>query len=157
MGWVIREGFNCFDPLNPGVPPAKCTNLGPFGETMTDPVMEYDHSVGIAIIGGHVYRGSAYPPLQGKYVFGDFIPAFTGTFFYMDTVGPEAFVRQEFFIAPEGDPFNEFIFGYGEDEDGELYVLTSANVAIAPRNLPVSGKAKVCIKKAPAATADCVT
>ena len=36
------------------------------------PVWEYDHSQGIAIIGGYVYRGSALPQLSGAYVYGDY-------------------------------------------------------------------------------------
>jgi len=38
---------------------------------LTTPIVEYSHSLGEAIIGGYVYRGSAMPALQGVYVFGD--------------------------------------------------------------------------------------
>ncbi len=129
-GWVIREGFHCFDPFNPGDPFDICTDIGPLGETMIDPVLEYDHSVGIAVIGGFVYRGSGYPPLAGKYVFGDFSQDFgpTGRVFYTDIEGPEAFELREFIIAPNGEPLGQALFGIGEDEDGELYVLASDNI-----------------------------
>jgi glucose/arabinose dehydrogenase len=36
------------------------------------PVYEYDHSLGSAVIGGHVYRGSALPQLVGSYIYGDY-------------------------------------------------------------------------------------
>ena len=39
--------------------------------TERGPLHEYDHSTGNCIIGGHVYRGSAMPFLQGRYLFGD--------------------------------------------------------------------------------------
>lgn len=129
-GWVIREGFHCFDPFNPSTPPAVCPEIGAFGEPLLDPVLEYDHSVGIAVIGGFVYRGSGYPALVGKYVFGDFSRDFgpTGRLFYTDIEGPSAFVRREFFIAPNGEPLAQALFGIGEDEAGELYVLASDNI-----------------------------
>ncbi|MCH8242398.1 MAG: PQQ-dependent sugar dehydrogenase [Planctomycetes bacterium] len=129
-GWVIREGFSCFDPFNPTSPPANCATTGPFGEPLLDPVLDYDHSVGIAIIGGFVYRGSQALGLVGRYVFGDFSQDFgpTGRLFYMDIAGPNAFQRQEFFILPGGDPLGQAVFGIGEDEDGELYLLASDNI-----------------------------
>jgi len=36
------------------------------------PVAEYSHSEGEAVMGGYVYRGSAYPRMQGIYYFGDY-------------------------------------------------------------------------------------
>ncbi|MES2439015.1 MAG: Ig-like domain-containing protein [Verrucomicrobiota bacterium] len=35
------------------------------------PAIDYPHSDGNAVIGGYVYRGSEFPELVGKYVFGD--------------------------------------------------------------------------------------
>ena len=35
------------------------------------PVHEYSHAVGVAVVGGYVYRGAEIPALQGAYVFGD--------------------------------------------------------------------------------------
>lgn len=129
-GWVIREGAHCFDPLNPGVPPAVCASIGPFGEPLIDPDLEYDHSVGIAVIGGFVYRGSRFPALVGKYVFGDFSKDFgpTGQVFWADTTGPSAFQRNEFVLLPGGGPLGQAVFGMGEDEAGEIYVLASDNI-----------------------------
>ena len=34
--------------------------------------LEYPHSLGQAVTGGYVYRGTAIPALVGRYVFGDF-------------------------------------------------------------------------------------
>jgi len=46
-----------------------------------DPVWDYPHSVGSAVIGAGVYRGSVFPELQGKYLFSDFVegPLWTAT------------------------------------------------------------------------------
>jgi hypothetical protein len=56
-GWRIREGFvqsPCSD--DPKPPDA------------VDPIFDYDHSVGICIIGGYVYRGTRVRDLRGLYV-----------------------------------------------------------------------------------------
>jgi glucose/arabinose dehydrogenase len=127
-GWVIREGFHCFDPFNPTNPPDTCPDTGPNGEPLLDPVMEYAQAEGgRAVIGGFVYRGSAIPILQGRYVFGDFSADFgpTGRLYYFDTTGPNAFERREFYLAPGGALLGRFLKGFGRDEDGELYACTS--------------------------------
>ena len=61
-GWRNREGAHDheFDP-----PPA----YGP----LIDPIFEYDHGFGRSITGGYVYRGSANPAMNGRYIFGDFV------------------------------------------------------------------------------------
>ncbi len=125
-GWVIREGANCFDPFNPGTSPGACSNTGPSGEPLLDPVAEYDHGDGIAVIGGFVYRGSAFPELQGKYVFGDF----SGRLFWLDADGDLSQIF-EFLLGDTDDPLGKFLLGFGEDENGEIYVLTSENVGPA--------------------------
>ncbi len=130
-GWVIREGFYCFDPFAPLSPPGACANTGASGESLLDPVMQYEHPVGIAIIGGYVYRGSQIPALVGKYIFGDFTTDFVtpaGRLFYSDTFGPNAFVRAEF-ILPGGLPLGRFLHGLGEGEDGAIYVLATDELA----------------------------
>ncbi|MEE9293479.1 MAG: DUF4215 domain-containing protein [Phycisphaerae bacterium] len=132
-GWVIREGFHCFDAFTPDAPPQLCPDTGAvLGEPLLDPVLEYDHSVGIAIVGGFVYRGSQFPELVGKYVFGDFSTDFIipgGRLFYADTTGANAFVLAEFYLRPNNDPLDLFVKGFGEDEDGELYVCVSELLA----------------------------
>src|SRR5699024_9716055 len=59
-GWRIMEGFHCFNPAK------DCDREG-----LTAPIVEYDHSEGIRVIGGYVYRGMEYPSLHGTYIFGD--------------------------------------------------------------------------------------
>ena len=48
-----------------------------------------------------------------------------GRLYFEDTTGPNAFDIQEFVIAPDGLPLGQYLFGIGEDDDGELYVLAS--------------------------------
>ncbi len=129
-GWVTREGAHFFDPLDPTNPPAAGPATGPHGEPLLDPVAEYDHSEGIAVVGGFVYRGSTFPQLRGKYVFGDFSTAFAepnGRLFWLDADGALADIF-EFRIGPANDPLGLYLLGFGEDESGELYVLTSGSL-----------------------------
>jgi glucose/arabinose dehydrogenase len=125
-GWVVREGFVCFDPQNPEDPPAACASTGPLGEPLRDPVLVYGHDIGLAIVGGFVYRGAGVPALQGKYVFGDWSTGFgdtDGHLFACDIAGPTAFVRRALQIQPGDVEFGKTVLGFGEDEAGEVYVL----------------------------------
>ncbi|MHC4447082.1 MAG: PQQ-dependent sugar dehydrogenase [Planctomycetota bacterium] len=129
-GWVIREGANCFDPFDPINPPDSCPSTGPLGEPLIDPIAEYDHPDGIAVIGGFVYRGSLFPELSGKYVFGDFSTAFfapLGRLFWLDADGVLSDIF-EFRLGEANDPLGLFVKGFGEDEAGELYLLASINL-----------------------------
>jgi hypothetical protein len=75
-GWPIRQGTHCFDPQQPSQPPGECPQQGPLGKPLIAPIIEYGHDVGISVIGGYVYHGSALPSLQGQYVFGDWSTSF---------------------------------------------------------------------------------
>jgi hypothetical protein len=127
-GWVRREGAHCFDPLNPGTPPATCPTEG-----LIDPIAEYDHSQGIAVVGGYAYRGSRYPQFAGKYIFGDFSRSFsepTGRLFYIDLGGDRSKIF-EIQTNPVSTPSAFFVKGIGEGEDGEIYLLASTDLGPA--------------------------
>jgi glucose/arabinose dehydrogenase len=67
-GWNVLEGTHCFGADS-------CPETTPDGEPLRDPVIEYSHDdrdvSGVAVVGGHIYRGDAIPGLSGRYVFGD--------------------------------------------------------------------------------------
>jgi glucose/arabinose dehydrogenase len=58
-GWSTKEGTLNFDPN---------TNI----TALEDPFFEYSHTIGGAITGGFVYRGSALPGLIGNYIYADY-------------------------------------------------------------------------------------
>jgi hypothetical protein len=121
LGWRLKEGTFKFN-VPDGSVSADTTGLPP---GLTDPVAEYDHDEGISIIGGFVYRGSAIPDLVGKYVFGDFSTSFgvaNGRLFYAD---PTDWAIHEFVLGLDDHKLNRFIKGFGEDQNGELYVMTT--------------------------------
>jgi len=90
-------------------------------DDLIDPVAEYDHDEGLSSIGGFVYRGTAIPELQGRYVFGDWGLSFTdptGRLFYLTEENTIA----EFSLIGQ-DALNTFVTGFGQDATGELYLL----------------------------------
>ncbi|QLK26500.1 PQQ-dependent sugar dehydrogenase [Natrinema zhouii] len=80
-GWNVKEGTHCFSTDSPSQPPEDCPDSAPDeapynGQELQDPIVEYPHvyqeqTVGITIIGGHVYEADAVQELNGKYIFGD--------------------------------------------------------------------------------------
>lgn len=120
-GWHFKEGSFKFN--TDGTIDDDLTGL-PAG--LIDPILEYDHDEGISIIGGFVYRGSALPELDGKYVFGDFSTSFgqpRGRLFYADLDTGEI---NEFIIGDDDRMLGIFVKGMGIDESGEIYVIGSS-------------------------------
>lgn len=89
---------------------------GPEGAIV--PLHSYTHDAGCRAVGGYVYRGAAIPGMNGAYVFGD---RCTGQLRALleragDVIGERVLDAA---VPPET------LTGFGEDPDGELYVLTS--------------------------------
>jgi hypothetical protein len=122
FGWNRKEGSFCFDPY--GEEAGFAYECLPEDDTtgLIDPIVEYDHSEGIAVVGGFVNRGAAVPDLYGMYVFGDYsMPETTsGRLFYL-APGPEIL---EFDLG-EYDPLGYSVLGFGQDSAGEIYVLAN--------------------------------
>lgn len=127
-GWAVREGFACFDPFDPGVPPASCPSTGPvLGDPLVDPVAAYDHGDGIAVVGGYVYHARESSPMYGTYVFGDFSQSFaaaTGRLFLLDALDGTATIAE---LIPTSGTLGRYLLGIGKDAQGNVYVLTTAN------------------------------
>jgi glucose/arabinose dehydrogenase len=115
-GWNVMEGSECFQD----------DDCDPTGLTL--PVVEYDHGEGCSITGGFVYRGSALPELRGHYFFSDFCSGFVRSF---RLAGGAAVEERSW---PDLEPGGS-IPSFGEDADGELYLLTREGSVhkIAPR------------------------
>ena len=116
-GWSVREAAHHFKP-------------GPPGAQYIDPVIEYphrpnlqpqglfpDHSVGLCVIGGYVYRGKKYPALEGVYVYGDY---------NLGTIWGFRYDRDAHKVTARGTLLDQKknITSLAEDADGEIYALT---------------------------------
>jgi glucose/arabinose dehydrogenase len=136
-GWNVKEGLSCFNAASNEEPLDDCPDLDPTtGEILRDPVINYGHirlpgGIGIAVIGGYIYRGSALPQFSGRYIFGDWSTAFAepdGSVLLAQPRGRGLWHMQELqFPARPGNRFGHYVLGFGQDRDGEIYVLTSDN------------------------------
>jgi glucose/arabinose dehydrogenase len=102
LGWPIMEGSVCFGG-------ATC-DQAPF----VTPVSEYSHDDGCSITGGHVYRGTALPRLDGQFFFSDFCSGF------LRSVTSEGTVSD--WTGQVGQTSR--VSGFGIGFDGELYVVS---------------------------------
>jgi glucose/arabinose dehydrogenase len=116
-GWNRKEGSFLFNPSDASITPDPSPD-----PALVDPVLEYSHDDGSAIIGGFVERGTGVPALSGMYVFGDFVAPDTGTgrLFYSDFSGG---LIQELRIGDPERDLGIFLKGFGQDDNGEVYAL----------------------------------
>lgn len=103
-GWRLMEGLHCFNPLS------NCAVPG-----LTLPVVEYDHTGGnCSITGGYRYRGETYARMSGIYIYGDYC---TGII-WGATPQRDGSVTTQLLLDTTMQ-----ISSFGEDVNGELYVL----------------------------------
>jgi glucose/arabinose dehydrogenase len=123
-GWRLREGTIATPTGNPVVG-------GPAPPGAIDPILDYGRSTGGTVIGGYVYRGTAIPALQGKYIFGDYL---AGKIFSLDYDGTTVSNFQDITSQLFPTRVGGFTLGnpssFGEDANGELYItdITSGSV-----------------------------
>jgi uncharacterized repeat protein (TIGR03806 family) len=111
--WPLREGNLEREPLT-GTP------LG----VWTDPVLDLTRDESQAVIGGFVYRGSRFPELEGKYIFGDYVYGNIWALDYArDPDGALRVVSRERLIGGLLERTGSVI-SFGTDSDGEVYIMT---------------------------------
>ncbi len=103
-GWRIMEGSHCYDP-------DPCDPSG-----LVLPVAEYDHSLGCSVTGGVVYRGQAYPRMNGLYVYGDYCSGRVWGLRGDGTTWQNALLLDT--------PYS--IVSFGDDELGNVYLVDYA-------------------------------
>lgn len=132
-GWPYVEGPLCLDP-------GQCQLLG---ATLAAPLYAYDHSEGIAVIGGHRYWGPRLPELAGLYIFADYIGGAVWGLRFDGAGPPERFdlvsgapALLSFGLGPTGELYVASI-------DGALYqlerIVTSAGTPPAPGSARLAG------------------
>ncbi len=126
-GWRVKEASHCFDYVNPNSHPDSCEDSG-----LTDPIVEYQNCnvfpdcKGLSVTGGYVYRG-AHEDWQGQYFFGDWSRSFAvkeGQLF-VARPGEDGDWSMEDVAVGNMPDFSGYVLGFGQDNDGEIYVMTS--------------------------------
>jgi len=118
-GWNGYEGYHCFK--------NKCNEIK---GKHTPPIFEYNHSVGISITGGYVYRGKELPHMQGKYIYGDWLDR---PLFALSNAGLGGWRNEKICMADKktcereglSDDWGQFLNSFAVDESGEIYLLTT--------------------------------
>jgi len=142
-GWNVREGLHPFNPDKPRQVPETGVNKDLQGKPFADPIFEYKNinafrndpeAYGISVTGGYVYRGDSIEGLQGHYVFADWsknwaLPGGVLLAASKDASGNWA-VQTLDAEGPTDGKLNAYITAFGEDDKGELYVLTTASNAL---------------------------
>lgn len=118
-------GWPCYEGTTPGPSGEGCDP----SSTVFAPVITYAHDEGdCAVIGGYVYRGSAYPQLAGNYYFADFC---SGTLWGARTSsqGPWPSWRAATLSSM-------VLTTFGQDAAGELYLAGQAETGVIYRLVP---------------------
>jgi glucose/arabinose dehydrogenase len=115
-GWAMMEANTCTDL---GSSSGRCDET-----SFTKPLHAYAHlqldpAGGKSIIGGYVYRGSDFPALAGRYLFADLVSSRIWTL----TESEAGLWERDEVWQRAGTA----IVSFGEDEKGELYVVSINN------------------------------
>ncbi len=142
-GWNLREGAEWFNPKKELAPLDK-PYFDPGNAKFIDPIIAYENLAafpqagkGKSVTGGYVYRGRALPQLAGKYIFADWSKHFSlpQGVLYAATRGGDGKWRMDD-LVPESHAtghLGAFVWAFGEDKDGELYVLTNQTGALGTK------------------------
>lgn len=108
-GWKLREAKHKFGPRGSEA-----------RQGLIDPIWEYDHQIGKSITGGQVYRGKRLPELNGAYLYADYISGRIWALRY------DADQKQVISNDTIGRNRKLQVISFGADEQGEVYLLTTA-------------------------------
>ncbi|MGH3006918.1 MAG: PQQ-dependent sugar dehydrogenase [Gaiellaceae bacterium] len=104
FGWDLYEGTHVYEEKEPN----------PAGR-LVGPILEYDHSFGCSVTGGHVYRGEEVASARGRYFYGDYCSGIVWSFVFRDgEVRSQR--RHPFEVAG--------LSSFGEDGRGELLLVS---------------------------------
>ncbi|MBI2421904.1 MAG: PQQ-dependent sugar dehydrogenase [Candidatus Hydrogenedentes bacterium] len=114
LGWKLAEGFECR-----GGGGACGTDPG-----FTPPIHAYRTDVdGDSVVGGYVYRGAAFPALQGAYFFGDSGFSRVWSLRYDPESGDVSELQERTVELELSGQDVSFPASFGEDGVGELYLV----------------------------------
>ncbi len=133
-GWNVKEGSHCFNTDNDTVERASCPSMDSAGKPLIDPIIELVNAanpkgggLAVVIIGGNVYRGSLLPSYQGRYVFSIFSQDGkpNAKLYVADGSASGAWPYSELKLKSFPTDLGQYVKSIGQDQSGELYVLTT--------------------------------
>lgn len=116
-GWPCKEGTA----PGPGTLPPYCPSVLP---TVRAPEFDYGHSLGCAVTGGYVYRGSPNSSHFGRYFLSDYCPYNWG--WYLTYTGSQWVSTIVTFQPPTGHTMQSLV-SFGEDAIGDLYAVDNSD------------------------------
>jgi glucose/arabinose dehydrogenase len=104
FGWDVFEGTHEYEDKEPN-------SAG----RLREPILEYDHSLGCSVTGGHVYRGARVARAYGRYFYGDYCSGIVWSVVVRDGNATDR-VRHSFEVPA--------LSSFGEDARGELLLVS---------------------------------
>ncbi len=120
-GWNKKEGTFLFNPDDGTIKPDP--NPDP---RLVNPVAQYSHFDGIAVIGGFTYRGTQVPLLANRYIFGDLFGSTGSARLFYTHLGNGPIL--EFQMGEPNPLLGSFLKGFGQDDSDELYIMIDSNI-----------------------------
>lgn len=139
-GWNVREGNICFNADSNLLTRDNCPTSDPMGVPLTAPVLQLKNAAhpeggGMAtvIVGGYVYRGNSLPTFQGKYVFGIFSTGENpdAKIYRANPAGQSSWTYEQVTLKDYPNNIGMFLRGFGQDQAGEIYLLTTAGQGVS--------------------------
>jgi hypothetical protein len=139
-GWNVKEGPICFNTDSNLLIRPSCPAVDSAGDPLIEPVLSVKNKAnpdgtGIAtvIVGGNVYRGTALPQLQDRYIFGIFsqgTPSADAKLYVSSPVTSGSLSYED--LTPKDYPVNlgYYLKGFGQDLSGEVYITVSGALGV---------------------------
>jgi len=117
FGWPVMEGNHCFPPGS------ACSTNG-----LVLPALEYSHAFGCSVTGGYRYRGGRWPQWAGVYFYGDWC---SGRLWTAVQHSDGSWATNEMLST------GKVIVSFGEDDEGELYLVDYAGAVYRMSPVPL--------------------
>ena len=134
-GWNVKEATVCFSTDNDLTTRPSCPTIDSAGNPFIDPVIQLKNKANpdgtgsaLVVIGGNVYRGSAFPQLKGRYIFGNYSQsstAATGELYVATVAGSGQWAFEDLALKDYPNSLGYYLKGFGQDASGELYIAVS--------------------------------
>lgn len=136
-GWNVKEGTHCFNTDDFFTERAACPMEDTAGNPLIDPIIEQPNyanpngGITIVIVGGNVYRGKSIPFLFGKYIFGSLSSddeEAAGKLYLGKPSASGLWGYEELKLKSFPEDLGQYVKSFGQDLNGEIYVMTSAQL-----------------------------